>query len=274
MSTTFRAYKILNLLSIDVAAGAVSAALFFAAILSVHVRAYGFICLGLTVWVVYTADHLYDAWVLKTSASTPRHLFHQQHFRLLTFFVLVAAMLDLMLAFLIKDRVFHFGMILGGIVFVYFLVQSRLKFAKEITGAVLYSAGILLPSVAVTEKHVSLFVIVLIAQFFLTALINLILFSWFDYRRDLQDGRSSLITLMGDSTGKILLWILFLTQAAFTAYLWIRMIDPVATLVLAAMNLVLWVIFMNGNYFSIRDRYRLAGDAVFFLPTLYFLFAV
>ncbi len=78
-----RLYGLLNLLSIDVAIGAVCCALFFGRLLQVDILPYGLITLGLTVWVIYCADHLFDAARLKGRASTRRHQFHQDHFWLL-----------------------------------------------------------------------------------------------------------------------------------------------------------------------------------------------
>ncbi|MEZ5145535.1 MAG: hypothetical protein R2759_00215 [Bacteroidales bacterium] len=43
--------------------------------------AYWFI-LPIAVWVVYTSDHLVDAYRLKEKAHTPRHLFHHQNFQI------------------------------------------------------------------------------------------------------------------------------------------------------------------------------------------------
>jgi 1,4-dihydroxy-2-naphthoate octaprenyltransferase len=106
-------------------------------------------------------------------------------------------------------------------------------------------------------------------QFLITALINLILFSWFDYQRDLQDRRESLVTFLGHRIGKFLLIGLFLVQGSITVYLRMHSQDPVVVMVFAMMNLVLVFIFWESNFFSLDDRYRYAGDAVFFFPLIY-----
>ena len=62
MSKILRLCQTLNILSIDIAAGAVICCAFFADILGVSVLPYGFITLGLTVWIIYTVDHLLDVW--------------------------------------------------------------------------------------------------------------------------------------------------------------------------------------------------------------------
>jgi 4-hydroxybenzoate polyprenyltransferase len=262
-------YQRFNLLSFDVAGGAIASALYFARILHVQVRPFGVICLGLTVWIIYTADHLFDVWSIKTPASTTRHKFHQQHFGLLLALLVLATGVDLVVAFLIRATVFRWGIALTAVVGIYFLIQAKLKFLKELAGAILYSAGILLPSLPVAEAPVPRVVFLLILIFAVTALINLILFSWFDAPRDMQDKRSSLITALGVETGKRVLWILFLLQAIGLAYLFLFADGWERTVVLLLMNLILFFVFIRHHFFSVHDRYRYAGDAVFFLPLIY-----
>ena len=74
-----RLYRILNTLSLDVSIGAVISAMFFAEVLQVKILPYGLATLALTVWIIYTIDHLRDARAIGTKASTARHLFHQHY---------------------------------------------------------------------------------------------------------------------------------------------------------------------------------------------------
>jgi 1,4-dihydroxy-2-naphthoate octaprenyltransferase len=142
---------------------------------------------------------------------------------------------------------------------------------KEPAGAILYTSGVLLPSLTSTENSLSFFSLSLIFQFFITALINLILFSWFDFERDKKDQRSSLITTVGYQSGKILLAGLFIIQAGITLVLFIFSPRPTVIVVLLLMNLMLLMIFIFAPYFSLQERYRYAGDAIFFLPFLYLM---
>jgi len=56
-----RIYQFINVLSLDVVAGAMVSALFFARIFKVQILPWGVLALGLTVWTIYTTDHLVDA---------------------------------------------------------------------------------------------------------------------------------------------------------------------------------------------------------------------
>src|SRR5882724_140090 len=139
MKKLFQAYRLLNILSIDVTAGAVISASFFACIFDVTVLPYGLISLGLTVWIIYTTDHLIDARKVKQLASTERHRFHQQHFKLLLSLLIIAVAADAVQLIFIRKVVLIEGLVLASIVGVYFALQRYLRFLKEIFGALLYS---------------------------------------------------------------------------------------------------------------------------------------
>jgi len=270
MNNLLQAYRILNILSIDVALGAVIGAMFFARIFSVSVLPPGLISLGLTVWIIYTADHLLDARKLVHTASSERHRFHQKYFKLLLAALVIGMFIDAAQLFFIRRIVFIEGLALAGIIFIYFLIQRSLKFMKEITGAILYSGGVLLIPWSVKTSEATNVQLILIVQFVLTALINLLLFSWFDKKQDEMDRHSSFATVMGDQVTRISLLVLFFAQACLSCEL-LLFAQEKAALVLALMNTMLLLIFVRKTYFQLNDRYRLLGDAVFLLPMIYIL---
>ncbi|MBS1488015.1 MAG: hypothetical protein JST43_10560 [Bacteroidetes bacterium] len=269
MGFFFRTYRLLNILSIDVAAGAVISSLFFARILSVSVLPQGLMALGLTVWAIYTADHLVDAKRIKQTASTERHRFHQTHFKALCVLLAVALLADAVLVFSIREIVFINGFVLGVGVLVYFLVQNYLKWLKELTGALLYAGGVLLIPLSMTEKNLATAQLLLLTQFVLVALINLLLFSWIDLQQDKRDRHASFATTMGNSRTRNLLVILFSTQLILF-FVQLMLGEMAIQLILLSMNILLFAIFAKRHYFEKDGRYRLLGDAVFFLPLIYF----
>jgi hypothetical protein len=228
------------------------------------------ISLGLTVWVIYTADHLIDAKRLIHPAATERHRFHQKYFRVLLVLAVIATMVDAIQLFFIRKVVFIDGLVLTIVILVYFLIQRSLKLFKELTGAVLYVGGVLLIPWSVKDIHATGYEIMLIIQFALTALINLVLFSWFDKQQDEQDRQSSFATVMGENPTKNSLVSLFVIQACIAVTL-IFIGDARPVVVLIMMNTLLLTIFLNKKYFETNDRYRLLGDAIFLLPIVYIL---
>jgi 4-hydroxybenzoate polyprenyltransferase len=262
-----RAYRLINILSIDVAVGAVIGSAFFSKLMAVTMLPQGMTSLGLTVWIIYTTDHLLDARKLRHGASTARHRFHQRYAGILLSLLVLACIIDLVGIYYIRSIVFVHGLWLSLLVGIYFLVQQRIGFLKELMGAILYTAGILLIPFSVSEK-IPVSVFFLIAEFGLIAWINLLLFSWIDQPSDKRDTHRSFATSFGDAITRNVLVFLFVVSAALllTQFFVHKTADTFAILLM--MNGVLFIIFAYKNLFSQNDRYRLLGDAIFFFPLI------
>lgn len=271
MNSLLRIYRFINLLSFDIAAGAIAGAIYFATLLQVKVRPYGFISLGMTVWIIYTADHLLDARKVKGVASTRRHRFHQDNFNVLTTLIAIALVADMIMIFFIKRPVLYAGFFVSAAVGLYLVLHRKLTFLKELFVAALYCTGILLPSLTVTtlplmEVHYMLFLV-----FFNTALANLLLFSWFDRYHDRADQHQSFVTILGEQKTIVVTTILFGANLCLCVYGVATSLDPIAFVIPLLMNTTLLSIFWAHQWFALKDRYRLLGDAVFLMPFLYLL---
>jgi 4-hydroxybenzoate polyprenyltransferase len=176
---------------------------------------------------------------------------------------------DVVQLFFIRRPVIVAGVLLASLVFVYFLAQRYLVYVKELCGALLYTGGVVLAPLALAIHSLSVAHIILIMAFMLTALINLLLFTWFDHERDLQDKHQSFTTIFGAKATQTILSILFIVNASLSVLL---IKDGVAkpAFIIIAMNGILLFILLSKNFFSVDDRYRLLGDAVFLLPAVYF----
>ena len=262
-------YHFLNLLSIDVAVGAAIGAAFFADVLDVELFPQAFIVLGLTVWIIYTSDHLLDAWFLDKPASTPRHLLHQRHFRLLAIMVAIALVVDIGLVLLIRRQLMVPGIVMSLMCAAYLVFNRWLRYVKEIVATLLYSAGVLLPSLALNPA-LSDDQKLLIAQFVLIVFINMLLFAKMSYATDLSDRQNSLFTTIGPRASD---WLI----AGSFVFFGIVMLLPSGTdvwikAVMAVMALTLLVIFLLPAFFRSEERYRLLGDSIFLLPGLLLIF--
>lgn len=254
------------------ACGAMVCAAFFSKILDVQLRPSGLASLGLTVWIIYTADHLLDVRKLKQVASSQRHRFHQDNFRSLFIALIIAGCTNLLLVLFVRKQILIWGIGLSFFVLLYLFVQQKLVVFKELVISLLYSAGVLLPAMSLTALTFSLVEGILIASFILTAFINLILFSWYGWNDDVTDNHSSLVTTLGRSRVKKILIILFLGQAIFLGCLFLISPYQSETLIFVAMNLILMILFLSPKKFSVDDNYRLIGDIVFLIPLPYILF--
>lgn len=273
MGKIFRLLQYANMLSLDIVAGAVISSAFFAKLLAVSILPFGYITLGLTVWIIYTADHLLDVWKNPKPASTERHRLHQQYFNVLGVILVLALIIVGIEVNFIRQSVLIGGIQLSILVAIYFIAQKHLKFLKEIAAAILYTGGVLIAPFSLLDGGLSPGQLIIVVQFFLTALANLLMFSLFDLKNDFEDSHPSIAISWGESTTMILLTVVFLIHAGLSVmYFTVYPGSLSAGSVILGMNVVLILMVLKRNYFTIDDRYRVIGDGVFLLPSIFILF--
>lgn len=268
MRALFRIHQLFNILSIDIVAGSVASALFFAKIFQVQIKTIGLVALALTVWVIYTIDHLRDAKTIMRPATTLRHRFHQENFRPLVIFLCAAVIGGAIAIFFIRRQVFEWGLVLIAVVILYLLLQRSLRFLKELFVASLYTAGVLLLSITVTPIEIVFAHYLLILQFAATAWANLVLFSWFDHDFDQRNDQNSFVTILGKRSSQAFLYVLFVFNFFLTAIQLLGGMPFLPVLILLLMNLTLFLIYVFRNNLKNEDKYRLIGDAVFLFPAV------
>lgn len=265
-------YRLLNILSIDVAFGAVCCAAWFADLFEVDLRPYALVSLGLTVWIIYTADHLLDARKVIGTASTDRHRFHQKNFKILVAMLAIAIALDLLVVGFVREEVFKSGIVLASAMLIYLLAQHYLLYFKEFVIAILFSCGVLLPAWSLSFTPVDEGLTLIIGQFALTALLNLLLFSWFDQRNDAKDNRESFVTRVGENATRKIIILLFVLNAVLMVITLLYFKELFyQELIILLMDSVLAIVFVQRERFKVNDRFRLMGDCIFLFPVLYFL---
>jgi hypothetical protein len=251
-------YRLLNLLSIDVALGAVSCTAWFAFQFDFPVSTVIYFLLGFSVWIVYTVDHLMDANLLQIPAATYRHAFHQQHRFVLWVMVIFMITVNIVLMLFIPIEVILNGTVLTGVVLIYLLTNKKFGVIKELVIAVVYTCGVMAPlfSFAVVESFASSGLVML--SFFLVVLTNLILFSWYDYDLDKGENTKSFAGAVGHNNTVRILVVLFLLQCIISAIS--------QSILFLLMELVMVPLFVWPTLFSKNERFRLVGDAIFLLP--------
>lgn len=268
MNRLNKIYQYVNILSLDVVAGSVICSLFFARLFSAAVSFYTLSALGLTVWIVYTLDHLRDALIIPVT-STDRHRFHEKYFKWIFITALVMIVLDFVVIWFVPLKVLMYGSVLWMIVLLYLILQRYLKFLKELFVACLYTAGVLLPSMASMNATLVPLDFLLIGKFFLTALMNLLLFSLFDYSQDRKQQQHSFVTWFGPSSTRRSILVFGLFNILSGIRLW--SFDRNVALIFIAMNAtLLTILFMRKRLVS-NNLYRILGDSVFFIPLLYLI---
>jgi 4-hydroxybenzoate polyprenyltransferase len=277
--------EFINTFSIWVALGAISTY----ALISKTIGAKDFwpsaVCLGLVVWVIYTLDHLIDAYQLKSKSVTLRHkvhwLYRKQIVKVLIGVSLVAALIAVIF---LPFHLLPVVMILGVLTLLHFLTNAwfqrkQLKkfFLKEVMIALVTTLGFgFLPIFA---KHsaegylshgFSIFEFFVVVFLFFLNLSNLILFSYFDRSKDLRTNTQSVATLYNPNRierlnkmfffGTILSWFILVGNDLSNNHLLV--------LAFAIMFLTLRFISKNKSWASKNERYRFWGDFIYLIPAI------
>jgi hypothetical protein len=269
-----RLFQIMNILSIDVAFGAAISCLFFAKLCNVEIFPIELVVLILTVWIIYTMDHLMDARGLTRPASTKRHRFHQLNYSAIRGWLFVAGIVNVTLICFIRRPLYLTGGALTLMICFYFLFQRRQEAFKEVAGAVLYMSGVLIIPLTLFNGMVNYEKVIIIFQFGCIVLTNLLLFALFDEQTDKNDNHLSFTISFGPTTTRNVLVALFVMSASFSIVqlLWLRFALG-ANIVLTTMNVVLFFVFIKRSCVEKDEWYRSIGDGVFLIPSLYILFS-
>lgn len=247
--------------------GSICGALMFAKMLKVSLLPYGIAALALSVWIIYTIDHLIDAKEIKGYAATTRHRFHQQHFNILLLALVLAIAIVSVLLFFIRVQVLYGGLLLIGAVLLYLLLHRYLKIPKEILISILYTCGVLLPSLMVTSLSLQALPLTSIVMFMLSAFANLLVFSWYDYEKDKQDGFKSIAITLGKNNTQVIVCLIGLVSIVLG---WLAKDNTAALLIFSMIAVQVMLIFFP-FFFEKQERYRLVGDGAFMLPLFYLI---
>lgn len=233
--------------------------------------------LGISVWVIYTLDHLIDAFSIQHTAHTFRHAFHQKHKKALGSVCSILAVVGFVITVgYVPLTVFYHGMILTVIVGAYLLIIN-LKFTpfatfKEFTVALIYTLGVALPVYSLSDEYHPALHISTISLFIL-AFINLLEFSLFDIETDHKDQFTSGAQKLGYNGINLrirILFILFFTLLGGSFY-WLELNYIYPQSVLLSMGISLFIIYIKSDFFSNDDYFRILGDFVFLYPMIWVL---
>jgi hypothetical protein len=251
--------------------------LFLASFLEVDLQHQILVVLALAVWVIYTSDHLIDAYGMDRSASSARHAFHQKYFRFMAVAVFLATGLGLYLVTQIPRHTMMGGFYLGAVVVVYFAILSLWKqrslFFKETMVALVYALGIFTGPLTALNTSIPFKVWPLFVQFALLALVNLLEFSFFEKNMDRSDGHGSIVLKIGRRRTQRVIWIclvlLFLSTSPLIIGFWQDLAMIKAQALVFLMSLTLASIMLFKEYFKTKERYRMLGDGAFIIPVFF-----
>lgn len=267
-------FVLIRILSLHIVAGALVGALVISKVVDNAPSLSTYILLGLTVWIIYTFDHLLDAARLNGITGTRRHEFHKQNFKTLSVLLGLGILIVFGLLFNQPRYVIINGSILAIFVGLYFVMINLMPgfsgFVKEITAALIYSVGLLIPGVDLTSASREVYFIFSIYLIF--AWLNLLIISVFEKNVDIIHNYPSLIRKLGNRKIFILIHILFAMGFLIIFGVGNFLIETefrAIPLLFAIMLITLLVIFKFQAHFKRYGRYRIWSDMIFIFPVIF-----
>ena len=269
---------LLQILSIDVVLGTLAIGYMAIRILNVEANPYWWIILPLTVWVVYSMDHIIDSTKNKDHAVIYRHRFHYLNRRSILFMIVITGIITVYLSLQYLDpQIIILGLCLSVFIACYFALiysmkrKKSLLLQKELIIAMVYSFGIFMAPLYWYGALPSFSVMVVIFNIFILAWFEGIMISWFDYDNDIEDGHTSFTVIVGKrKTRRIMLIVHSVLELVTIAVLLtisysIAFYALVITLII---NFLLGLIILFPDSYLSKNHHRLIGETVFFLPAL------
>ncbi len=271
-----------NIYSFDVVIGSIMMGLFAARILDVQDSIWWYFILALSVWVMYTTDHLLDAVKGKENSTFERHTMHYRYRKKIIPIWIVAAVLAGIIALYELDlEIVYNGLLLGLVVGAYFLFlfYNRQRhpwlLQKELIIAFIYVGGIWLAPLVWYATVPPISILMIVANMILLAWTEGVLVSWFEQNEDLLNHHSSFTTLFGKRAAKSFVLIL-LVLAVITAIFCLLFCPIVITLKAAfvvqiLMAFTLAILLLFPVRFRQNQLYRYIGEITFWFPGLILL---
>lgn len=259
-------------LSLDITAGSVISSLFLARVMNVEVTSPMMIGLAIAIWLIYTFDHLRDAYRLKGKASNPRHAFHQNYFKHLASFASLAFLIGVYnLQFLPWDTI-EIGLVLAGLSGLYFvyLMLAKRAINKELFAATVYVAGIATAPLSQLETFEIQGLMVLLI-FWILAYGNLLIIPLYEVELDLNDGQESIATRLGVKKVRSVLIVLLTICTLLIQFYGLNSDYWEAYAILLVMVFTLFALLIRPQYFRQFQLYRILSDGIFFLPGILLL---
>jgi hypothetical protein len=234
------------------------------------------IVLGVAVFVIYSADRLFDLRNVAIS-NTQRHAFHDKHKKVLWEIIIILSIFSTIFAFTLPIKILSIGLFLAVLVLLYLLAVNKLpkndflQIAKEPLTAIIYTIGIV-GTAFVTKEKISWQEWAVALIFFAIVFQNLLLFSV--YESIAIPSAKNLANFFGKKTSLTITTILFLIIVLFGSYTFSQN-DHVylarVLLVEMVMSAILWFLNDFVKFFIQYERYRWLGDGVFLLMIILLL---
>ncbi|MDF2158794.1 hypothetical protein [Algoriphagus sp. CAU 1675] len=266
-------YLRLTWLSIDVVLGAMGGMLFFSKLLRVDLVWEIYALLGLTVWSIYTADHLLDSRRKAEFDLSPRHQFHARNQTLLVFALAIVVLLGLAGAYFVfglgaeLSWSLVLGVLIAGSMGLIRLAGNAVNGLKEISTALFYCLGIAwIPILRADPLDMNWIFWAFFAGFSGLAFLNLLMLSFLDRKQDLALGFSSAARLFSEVglLNLIRRMAFLLIFLGLFGFIFLPSLYKFQACLLLIMCLIHYLSFFNSKLTA--DEVRMRTEAAFMLP--------
>ncbi len=271
-------YRHLHFLSIDIVLGALASSCFAARLFATDPGWIWWIILALTVWLLYTGDHMLDALRHKKKVEREMHYFMLKHRKLVIYSLGVVAVVNFILIINLLDKeLFKYALVLAGLVLLFYAMRHVfrknriLRIPGEFFVLLLYMAGTWLGPVVAFEGGFEAGHGMIALIFLGVLLMNLGVISLYDIKLDSRMGIASLANLLGiKSTKNLLLGTAMAIYLVSLLQFLVFDMDRYSkyALILAGMCTILLMVIYSPSRFRKKDFFRLAADAVLYMGFL------
>ena len=261
--------------------GSLMVGAFACKVLDVDADIWWYIILALSVWVMYTADHILDAWRGKSTSTIMRHLFHYTHrYMIIPVWIILALSSIFLSLFVLENEIIFLGLALGLCIIFYFAViyfnrESRPYFLqKELFIAIVYITGIWLAPVVWHSGLPGIIIMIIVINLILLGWAEGIVISWFEFEEDTADNHVSFTVLFGKKNTlrfTILLLLIVFCLSVAGLIMATNLIIRSAFVIELFMVLSLAIIILFPHKFEHHQLYRYMGEGAFLLPGLILL---
>lgn len=269
-------FHLLNILNLDVAAGAVGMALLVNHIFNQQIHFANYYLLFSSVWTIYLVDHLYDS--RKPEAVSERRKFFKKFHKAFLWVLII----NIVLTFIVFVWQFNLLLVIYaspalGITFVYILANWLFQenhqrfYLKEIFISIGYALGIMVIPLSI-KRVIDNQLVILTGLIILMALWNLLLIARFERTINEQEGQTSMSQWASSSSIKMIsniLFVLFMLLGIF--YLWFFEFTWSTLLVFTSFALYMAIPLVFPRIFRKKERYHRYVDMVFLISFLVLL---
>ncbi len=263
--------KLINILSIDVALGALAMTLVWSYHFAVPFDWLHGTGLFLVVWLIYTIDHLMDVRSAITIVGQ-RYWFHQRYRK--TLIVCSSIVCITLLSFLFwVDLTILFVAAITFIAAALHLWCNSLAnkkqffYPKEWVIGLVYTLGVSVSSVVYMIDHFGIEELSVLCLILTTAFLNIFLLSFFDVAADIAQGTNSIAIRLGTKKLEKRIFFLFILGLSL-CFITLFYLAPTIVFAFLLIQISYLFIYYKRSFFARHERYRLFIDLAYSFPFL------